>query len=85
MRSVAMLQLAAMHLEAKQYDDALKVLADKHDAAFDGLFSDLKGDALMAQGKQADAKVAYKEALSKLDDKGRYYQITTHKLEALGS
>lgn len=83
-RSVAQLQLAAIQLDEKQYDVALKTLADKHDAAFDGLFADLKGDILMAQGKQVDAKVAYKEALGKLDDKGHYYQITEHKLEALG-
>jgi predicted negative regulator of RcsB-dependent stress response len=84
-RSVAQLQLAAIQLEEKQYDAALKTLADQHDAAFDGLFADLRGDILVAQGKPADARAAYKQALEKLDDEGRYRHYTEHKLEALGS
>ena len=84
-RSIAQLQLAAVQLDQKQYDVALKTLADKHDAAFDGLFADLKGDVLVAQGKPADAKAAYKDALSKLDAQGHYRVYTEHKLEALGS
>lgn len=84
-RGIAQLQLAAILLEEKQYDAALKALSDKHNAAFDGLFADLRGDILAAQGKTADAKAAYKDALGKLDEKGRYRRFTEHKLEALGS
>lgn len=84
-RAIALLQLAAIHFEEKQYDAALKTLSEKHDAAFDGLFADLKGDVLVAQGKQAEAKAAYTEALTKLDPQGRYHLYTQHKLEALGS
>jgi predicted negative regulator of RcsB-dependent stress response len=84
-RAIARLQLAAIQLEEKQYDAALKTLAEKHDAAFDGLFADLKGDILVAQGKKTEARAAYTEALSKLDAKGRYHGYTQHKLEALGS
>lgn len=84
-RAIALLQLAAIHFEEKQYDAALKTLSEKHDAAFDGLFADLKGDVLVAQGKKAEAKAAYTEALAKLDPQGRYHLYTQHKLEALGS
>lgn len=83
--SIGQLQLAALQFEEKQYDEALKTLADKHDPAYDGLFADLKGDILAAKGKTAEAKAAYAEALTKLDADGRYRQYTQHKLDALGS
>lgn len=84
-RAIALLQLASMQYEEKAYDDALKTLAEKHDEGYAGLFADLKGDVLVAQGKTADAKAAYKEALTKLDMQGNYYKYTEHKLDALGS
>ncbi|MEZ0232461.1 MAG: tetratricopeptide repeat protein [Methylophilaceae bacterium] len=84
-QALANLQLAAILLEEKSYDEALKTLSEKHDEGFDGLFADLKGDVLIAQGKKDEAKAAYQEALSKLDAEGRYYRYTEHKLEALGS
>jgi predicted negative regulator of RcsB-dependent stress response len=84
-RAIAQLQLAGLQYEEKQYDAALKTLEQKHDAAFDGLFADLKGDVLAAQGKKADAKAAYQQALTKLDAEGRYRRYTQYKLDALGS
>jgi predicted negative regulator of RcsB-dependent stress response len=84
-RSIAQLQLAAIQYEEKAYDDALKTLSEKHEAAFDGLVADLKGDILAAQGKRDEAKAAYIEALAKLDAKGRLHGYTQHKLDALGS
>jgi predicted negative regulator of RcsB-dependent stress response len=85
LRSIALLQLASIQLEDKQYDEALKTLGEKHDIGFDGLFADLKGDVLAAQGKKTEAKAAYAEALTHLDAEGRYRSFTEHKLEALGS
>lgn len=84
-KSIARLQLASLRFEDKQYDAALKMLEEKHDPAYDGLFADLKGDILVAQGKPAEAKKAYADALTKLDEKGRLRQFTEHKLDALGS
>jgi predicted negative regulator of RcsB-dependent stress response len=84
-RGEAQLQLAAILLEEKKYEPALSTLAAKHNPAFDGLFADLKGDILCAQGKLAEAKTAYKDALGKLDEKSRYRRYTEHKLDALGS
>jgi predicted negative regulator of RcsB-dependent stress response len=83
--AMALLQLAGIRYEEKSYDEALKVLAEKHSTGFDGLFADLKGDVLLAQGKTPEAKQAYQEALTKLDEHGRYHLYTQHKLEALGS
>jgi predicted negative regulator of RcsB-dependent stress response len=84
-KSIAQLQLAALQMEEKKYDDALKTLNVTHDPAFDGLVADLKGDILIAQGKLADAKKAYADALTKLDEKGRFRKLTEQKLDALGS
>ena len=82
--AIASLQLANILAEEKNYDAALKLLEAKHDAGFDGLFSDLKGDVLVAMGKKAEAKAAYENALLKLEMGGKYRNLTQQKLEALG-
>jgi predicted negative regulator of RcsB-dependent stress response len=82
--AIATLQLANILAEEKDYQAALKLLEAKHDAGFDGLFSDLKGDVLLALGKKAEAKAAYENALLKLDMDGKYRSLTKQKLEALG-
>ncbi|HEY3326749.1 MAG TPA: tetratricopeptide repeat protein [Novimethylophilus sp.] len=84
-KSIAQLQLAGLQFEEKKYDDALKTLAEKHDPAYDGLLSDLKGDILAIQGKSAEARKAYAEALASLDQKSKFRRYTEQKLDALGS
>ncbi|HQS38549.1 MAG TPA: tetratricopeptide repeat protein, partial [Methylotenera sp.] len=82
--AIASLQLANILAEEKNYEAALKLLEAPHDAGFEGLFSDLKGDVLVALGKKAEAKTAYENALLKLDMDGKYRSLTQQKLEALG-
>jgi predicted negative regulator of RcsB-dependent stress response len=84
-QAMALLELASLQFEEKDYAGALKTLAEKHIAGFDGLFADLKGDVLVTQGKSSEAKVAYKEALEKLDAQGHLLKFTQQKLEALGN
>ncbi len=84
-KTIALLQLASIQTEEKDYDAALKTLSSQHDEAFEGLFLDLKGDVLLAQGKKPEAKQAYMDALTKLDAHGPYHRYTEHKLEATGS
>ena len=62
--ALASLQLANILTEEKDYEGALKILDAPHDAGFEGLFADLKGDVLLAQGKSAEAKAAYELALT---------------------
>jgi predicted negative regulator of RcsB-dependent stress response len=82
--ALASLQLANILAEEKDFDGALKLLNAPHDAGFDGLFADLKGDVLVSLGKSAEAKTAYQEALTKLDPRGKFRALTQQKLESLG-
>jgi predicted negative regulator of RcsB-dependent stress response len=65
-QALARLRLAAVLLDEKAYDDALKALAAKPPPAFEVLFEDARGDVLRAQGKPAEARTAYQAALGKL-------------------
>ncbi len=82
-RALAGLQLASILLEEKNLSGALALLNAPHDAGFDGLYADLKGDVLAGLGKNAEAKAAYQEALQKLDPSGKMRAVTQKKLEAL--
>ena len=83
LKNVARLRLAAVLMDKKEFDAALAVLDAKHHESFAGLFLDAKGDVFKLQGKFADAKTAYEEALKKLDSKGSLRQITQLKLDSL--
>jgi len=83
-RDEARLNLAAILLDEKNYDEALKLLTSPASPAFAALYADLRGDVLQAQGKSADARAAYKTALEKLDQKSGYRQLVQIKLDALG-
>jgi predicted negative regulator of RcsB-dependent stress response len=84
MKTIARFRLATLLLDDKAYDEALRLIEIKHDAAFDGIFADLKGDILLAGGKSAEARAAYQEALAKLDAKSGYRKTVELKLEAVG-
>lgn len=84
LKNVAGLRLAAVLLDEKDYAGAMKLLGAKHPAPFDGLYADLKGDVLNAQGKSAEAKAAYQQAYDKLDEKSQYRNLVQMKLDALG-
>ena len=82
--ALSSLQLANILAEEKDFEGALKLLNASHDAGFDGLFADLKGDVLVSLGKNVEAKEAYQQALTKLEPKGKFRALTQQKLESLG-
>lgn len=82
--AMARFESASLFVEAKEYDKALSLLDANKSAGFEGLFWDLKGDILAAQGKSKEAKAAYERALTKLNTAGKYRLITEQKLAALG-
>jgi len=83
-KAIARYRLAQVQFDDKQYDAALATLDAKHPASFDGMFSDLRGDALAEAGRTADARSAYENALAKLDAKSPYRNFVQVKLDALG-
>lgn len=84
LQDVARLKLVGLRLDEKKYDDALNLLGAAHPESFDGLYSDLRGDVLNAQGKKDEARTAYKQALEKVEAKGNYHNVIQMKLDALG-
>lgn len=84
LQSVARLKLASVLLDEKKYADALKLLDEKHPESFDGLYADLKGDVLHAQGKADEARAAYQLAFNKSDSNSKYRSLIQIKLDALG-
>ena len=84
LKDVARLRLAAVLLDEKNYAEAMKLLEAKHPASFDGLYADLRGDVLSAQGKTDEARSAYKLAYEKTDAKSMYRNMIQMKMDALG-
>lgn len=84
-KAIASVQLAGILFEEKNYDGAIKVLSNDVDKGFSGIKDDLLGDILVAQGKNAEAKKAYQNALENLDAQGKLHQYTVYKLESIGA
>lgn len=82
--STARLRLAALLMDAKSYDEALKSVDSVSDAAFAALAADRRGDIFMAQGKKAEAKAEYQKAYKAFDDRTEYRRLVEVKLNALG-
>jgi predicted negative regulator of RcsB-dependent stress response len=83
-KAIGRYRLAQAQIDERGYDAALATLDAKHPAAFDGLYADLRGDALAAAGRAAEARAAYQVATAKLDPKSQYQQYVKVKLDALG-
>lgn len=98
LRDIGRLRLAAVLLDEKAYDEALKALSASHGAGFDARFAELKGDVYAAQGKKAEAVAAYAAVLAKLGDTSKegkstlqsqqanapYREMIQQKLDSLG-
>jgi predicted negative regulator of RcsB-dependent stress response len=84
-KDLARLRLAAILLDEKAHDEALKVLDAKHGAAYDAQFAALKGDTLVAKSQPAEARAAYQQAIEKAaKDQGAFRESVRMRLEALG-
>jgi predicted negative regulator of RcsB-dependent stress response len=94
LRDLARLRLAAVMLDEKAYDDAVKQLAAEPGATFAPRFAELRGDVFAAQGKAAEARNAYDLALTKFDalakddearKRGGYKDVLQAKRDSLGA
>ena len=66
LRDLARLRLAALLLDEKDFDQALKQLDGNVSSSFEVRFIEMKGDVYNAQDKKSEAAAAYQSALGKL-------------------
>lgn len=94
LRELARLRLAAVMLDEKAYDEAIKQLAAEPAAAFAPRFAELRGDVFAAQGKRDEARNSYDMALTKFEtlanddearQRGGYKEVLQAKRDALGA
>lgn len=84
-KDLARLRLAGVLLDEKNTAEALKRVVEAKPAdAMVGLYADLKGDILVAQGKAAEARSAYQLALDRSEASSPYRATIQIKLDALG-
>jgi predicted negative regulator of RcsB-dependent stress response len=83
-QAAARLRLAALLVDAKQYDDALKQLSASFPPEYEGLVADRRGVVYSLQGKKADAKSEYLKAFKALTADNDYRKLVEVKLTALG-
>ena len=97
-RDLARLRLAAILLDEKAYDEALKQLDGSVSPTLDARFADTRGDILSAQGKKTEARSAYQSAATKLapnaggdanegwqgQSRAVYRELVQQKLDSLG-
>ncbi|HNU10399.1 MAG TPA: tetratricopeptide repeat protein [Rubrivivax sp.] len=83
-RTLGRLRLAAVLLQARQYDQALAELDQAKAPSFEALVADRRGDVLQAAGKREEARAAYERAYAAMDDKLDYRKLVEAKLISLG-
>lgn len=84
LRDLARLRLAGVLMDEKNHAEALKLLETRHAESYSGLYADLRGDILAAQGKRAEARSAYQSAFERSDPQSPYRAMIQAKLDALG-
>ncbi|MDE2400927.1 MAG: tetratricopeptide repeat protein [Burkholderiales bacterium] len=82
--AIARLRLAGLMMDAKQFDQASKLLDESMPEAYAPLVADRRGDILSAQGKKDDAIKAYQAAWKGLPTDVEYRRFVEGKLTALG-
>jgi predicted negative regulator of RcsB-dependent stress response len=85
-KDIARLRLAAILLDEKTHDEALKLLEAKHAPAYASQYAALRGDVLVAKNQPAEARAAYQLALEKAgrEQQGAFRESVRMRLDALG-
>jgi predicted negative regulator of RcsB-dependent stress response len=85
-RELGRLRLAAILLDEKAYDEALKLLDAKHGPAYEAQYAALRGDVLVAKNQVAEARAAYQLALEKAgkEQGAAFRESVRMRLEGLG-
>jgi predicted negative regulator of RcsB-dependent stress response len=84
LQAIARVRLGGVLLDEKKHDEALKVLTASDPLPAQAVaLADRRGDVLVAQGKLAEARAAYADALAKADAQHPLRQLIQLKLDAL--
>jgi predicted negative regulator of RcsB-dependent stress response len=83
-RALARLRLSALELEDGRPDAALSALEGEVPPSFVGLFDDRRGDILLVQGKDEEARRHFEVAWRALSADNPYRQLVEVKLASLG-
>ncbi|HXW65801.1 MAG TPA: tetratricopeptide repeat protein [Burkholderiaceae bacterium] len=81
--ALARVRLAGILLDEKAYDEGLALLDAKAPKAMAFEFSDRRGDLLFAQGKTAQARSAYAQALEEAGTQNPLRALIQAKLDAI--
>jgi predicted negative regulator of RcsB-dependent stress response len=82
-RLLARVRLAAVLLDEKAFDEALKTLDGPVPDSHATLFADRRGDVLLEQGKVAEARAAWQQALEQSDARHPLRGLLQLKLDSL--
>ena len=80
---LARLRLARVLWQMGKGEDALALLKLPHDAAFNALYAELRGDLMLSRNDRAGARAAYAEALKSLSADARNRDQLQQKLDSL--
>ncbi|MEN9587695.1 MAG: hypothetical protein RIT15_1270 [Pseudomonadota bacterium] len=83
-RDVARLRLGGVLIEAKQYEQAIKLLSSDISKPFAALAADRVGDAYSLQNKTEEAKAQYLKAYAGLTASDEYRKMIDVKLARMG-
>lgn len=84
LKDLARLRLAAVLLDEKGYDEALKLMEAKPAAPLEPQYQVMKGDLLLAKNQPAEARAAYRAALDKAGGSEAFRASIQLRLDALG-
>lgn len=86
LQDVARLRLSGLFLDEKAYEEALKMLEVKSSTYTEPLFLNARGDVMLAQGKNTEARIAYSSALEKTPVKQvAARELLQLKIDAMGA
>jgi predicted negative regulator of RcsB-dependent stress response len=84
-QALAHLRLAALLLDKKDFDGALKQVDAVKSPEFAALADDRRGDILLAQGKKEESIKAFQSAWKAMNEQLDYRRVVESKLTSLGA
>jgi predicted negative regulator of RcsB-dependent stress response len=82
---LARIRLANVLIVQNKYAEALQLIKDVKEPAFDARYAELRGDIYAAQDKKAQARSEYETALASNDITGKQREFVAMKLNDLGA